>query len=130
MPVKTFLFITSITTAAVGLTLLVFPSFIANFFLPTPAHGTDIFIRFLGSSLIGYTYLNWFTMTHDKLTTMRPTLIGNFSTLFIALVVSIIGVLNHNLKTTGILIILMHLTFASGFGWYLFRLHRQGQLKH
>lgn len=119
MPVKKFLLVTACVTAGIGFTLLVFPSFVANFFLPSPSHGTDIFIRFLGSTLIGYTYLNWATAKYDNLAAMRATLIGNFSTLFIALIVSVIGVLGHSLKTSGIFIILLHLTFASGFAWYL-----------
>lgn len=122
MPVKTFLLATATVTAGIGLTLLLFPGFIANFFLPVPIHEADIFIRFLGSALIGYTYLNWATTTYDNLHAMRATLIGNFSTLFIAFVVSVWGVLDHTLKTTGVFIILLHLVFAAGFGWYLSKL--------
>ena len=119
--VKTFLLSTATITAGIGLTLLFFPGFIADFFLPLPSHGTDIFIRFLGSTLIGYTYLNWSTTRYDHLASMRATLVGNFSTLSIALIVSIWGVLDHSLKSTGVLIILLHLTFAIGFGWYLYQ---------
>lgn len=119
MPVKTFLVATAAVTAVIGSTLLVFPGCIATFFLTHPAQGSDIFIRFLGSSLVGYSYLNWFTAHFDNLHTMRATLIGNFSTLFIALVVSVWGVLDHTLKATGIFIILLHLSFAAGFGFYL-----------
>jgi hypothetical protein len=120
MSAKTFLLATAAITAGIGLVLLVFPSFIANFFLAKPGHGEDIFIRFLGSSLIGYTYLNWFTTT-DGQRSLRATLIGNFSTLCIALIISVAGVINHTLKATGLFIVLLHVTFVSGFGWFLYR---------
>ena len=117
--VKQFLLAAAVITGAIGLVLILFPALIANLFLPNPAHGTDIFIRFLGSSLIGYTYLNWFTAKYNL--SVRATLIGNFATLFIALVISLIGVLDHSLKTTGWAIVLLHLMFAAGFGWFLFK---------
>jgi hypothetical protein len=76
----------------------------------------------LGSALVGYSYLNWFTSANGV--TVRPTLIGNFSTLSIALVISIIGVLDGSLKTSGWLIVLLHLVFACGFGWFLWLAHK------
>lgn len=124
MSLKIYLRTTVCATSIIGLTLLLFPHFVANFFLPMPAHGADIFIRFLGSTLIGYTYLNYYTSTDDHLKTARPTLVGNLSTLFIAFIVSLIGVLDHNLKSTGWLIVLLHLTFAAGFGWYLYKFEK------
>ncbi len=125
MPIKLFLTATALVTAVIGTILLLVPSFIANFFLPSAAHGTDIFIRFLGSTLIGFTYLNWATTRYEHLAAMRATLIGNFSTLSIALVISIVGVLDHTLKITGVFIILLHLVFAVGFGSYLYKLRQK-----
>jgi Na+-driven multidrug efflux pump len=121
MSLKLFLRITVCATSLIGLTVLLFPHFVANFFLPSPARGTDIFIRFLGSTLIGYTYLNFYTSTDSHLSTARPTLIGNLSTLSIAFLVSLIGVLDHSLKSTGWLIVLLHLAFGSGFAWFTYK---------
>jgi Na+-driven multidrug efflux pump len=121
MRLKLFLRLTACVTSVIGLTLLFFPHFVANLFLPLPVHGSDIFLRFLGSTLIGYTYLNIYTSIDEHLETARPTLIGNFSTLSIAFLVSLIGVLDHSLKSTGWLIVLLHLSFGSGFAWFAYK---------
>ncbi len=122
MTVRTFLRLTASVTAVIGPTLLLFPGFINELFVASPAHGTDIFIRFLGSALIGYTYLNWYSAHYSKTSSVHPTLVGNFSTLSIALILSIVAVLDGSLKTTGWAIVLLHLVFAAGFGWFLWRL--------
>lgn len=106
-------------TMVIGLVLLVLPGPIGETILTTYASGSNIFIQFLGSSLIGYSFLNWYTSKHRDPTLMHATLIGNFSTLMIALALSIIGVLGHSLKTAGLLIILLHLSVGAGFGYYL-----------
>ncbi|MDQ5972264.1 MAG: hypothetical protein QG553_423 [Patescibacteria group bacterium] len=127
MTVRTFLRLTASATAVIGPTLLLFPGFINELFVVSPAHGSDIFIRFLGSALIGYTYLNWYSAHYSKTTSIHPTLVGNFSTLSIALILSIIAVLNGSLKASGWAIVLLHLVFASGFGWFLWRLRPDAQ---
>lgn len=119
MQLKSFLRITAITTGIIGTILILLPSFIANFFLPGTDHSADIFIQFVGSSLIGYTYLNWFSTKNTDAKQVHATLIGNFSTLLIAFIISLIGVLDGDLKTTGWLIVALHFTFGAGFGWYL-----------
>jgi hypothetical protein len=119
MGLRNFLRLTAVTTGIIGATLIILPSFIANFFLPQTDHSTDIFIQFVGSSLIGYTYLNWQTAKANSPGQLHATLIGNFSTLLIAFAISLIGVLNGTLRQTGWLIVLLHFTFGTGFGWYL-----------
>jgi Na+-driven multidrug efflux pump len=116
---RLFLRITAVTTAIIGATLILFPSFIANLFLPNTDHMADIFIQFVGSSLIGYTYLNWFTARHDKFEQVHAALIGNFSTLLIAFIISLIGVISGGLKEMGWLIVALHFTFGTGFGFFL-----------
>lgn len=121
MPVKTFLRITTVLTAIIGAVLIILPVFISKFFLSDYVPGSEIFIRFLGSALVGYSYLNWYTAKYKQLELMHATLIGNFSTLMIALLISVIGVLDHSLKLTGWLIVLLHFTIGFGFGYYLYR---------
>lgn len=119
MNVRTFLRLTALTTGIIGVVLVVVPSFIGNFFIAATDHHTDIFIQFVGSSLIGYTYLNWHTAAETDARSLRPALIGNFATLLVAFMISLIGVLDGGLKATGWLIVLLHFVFGSGFGWYL-----------
>jgi hypothetical protein len=121
MPVNLFLRLTAFITVIIGLTLLIFPAFIENFFINSPSHGGDIFIRFLGSTLFGYACLNWFSARLNEKPATRVVLAGNFSTLSIAFFVSLIGQINGTFKSTGILIVLLHLFFASGFLAYLYK---------
>lgn len=121
MKIKTFLRLTSTVIIVIGFTLVIFPGFIENFFVSNSSHGGDIFIRFLGSSLVGYSYLNWFTSGLDNIKTMRATIIGNFSTLLLAFLISVLALANGTLNREGILIVLLHLVFSLGFGYYLFK---------
>lgn len=119
MRTTTFLRITALVTFIIGLTLIIFPLFTANLFTPDSVTGSEIFIQFLGSSLIGFAFLNWYTAKLNTASVTRPALLGNFSTLLTATVLSTIGILNGSLKMSGILIVLLHTLFASGFGWFL-----------
>jgi hypothetical protein len=119
IPIKTFLRLTACTTGLIGATLLIMPSFIADFFFAATDHTVDIFIQFVGSSLIGYTYLNWQTAKASHPGQLHATLIGNFSSLFIAWIVSLAGVLNGTLKATGWFIVALHFVFGIGFAYFL-----------
>lgn len=119
--VKLFLRAAAGATLLIGLTLLTMPGFIEDFFVAAPNHGGDIFIRFLGSALLGYTYLNWYTANLGKLKDMRATFIGNLSTLSVAFFVSLIAVLNGTLNARGWLIVLLHFVFGAGFAVCTFK---------
>lgn len=122
MGVKPFLLSAACTTFLIGLMLVFFPSFIENFFVSEPSHGGDIFIRFLGSALIGYTYLNWYTARLDHIIIMRATLIGNLSILSVAFFISLFAVISGTLNQKGLLIVLLHLVFGLGFVYYTFKI--------
>jgi hypothetical protein len=127
--IRAFLRLAACVTGVIGLTLLLFPAFIENFFVNAPSHGGDIFIRFLGSALIGYTYLNWYTSKLERLVDMRATLVGNLSTLLVAFVISLVAVLTGPLNSKGWLIVLLHGVFAVSFAWYLYELWRLRSLR-
>jgi hypothetical protein len=121
MSVKVFLRLTSVVIVLIGFSLVVGPRFIDNFFVAKANHGEDIFIRFLGSSLIGYAYLNWFTSNLSDIKNMKATLIGNLSTLTIAFFISVFALISGTLNKNGIFIVLLHFIFAVGFCYYLFQ---------
>jgi hypothetical protein len=105
------------------LTLIIFPGFIDNFFIKAPSSGGDIFIRFLGSTLFGYSCLNWFTSNFEKSeAAIRVCLASNLSTLTVAFFISLIGLLNGTFKATGILIVILHFGFAAGFSAYIYKM--------
>ncbi len=118
MSLTVYLRLTACITTIIGLTLIIFPSFIENFFINHPSHGGDVFIRFLGSTLFGFACLNWFTAKLDHKPSTRVTLAGNLATLSIAFIISLIGLINGTLKNVGILIVLLHFCFAFGFASY------------
>lgn len=124
MRVQTFLKITALTTALIGASFIIAPFQLTNVFVDNLGGEALMFIRFLGSSLVGYSYLNWQTAKLNKLEAMHATLVGNFATLCIALLLSIIGVLTKDLNLYGLLIVALHLVFASGFGYFLLKSNR------
>lgn len=118
MDVKLFLRITALVTLAIGITLIVFPMTVETLFVTNSSPSSDVFIQFLGSSLIGYAYLNWYTAKLSHLEIMVATLIGNLSTLVIATLLSLIALQSGALNQNGFLILLLHVTFALGFGYF------------
>jgi hypothetical protein len=124
MPVRLFLRITALTTAVIGLSFILLPVTMVNFFLADPISSGAIFVRFLGSSLVGYSFLNAYASMYNHLYLVKANLIGNFATLTIAFALSIIGVVSGSLNKSGLLIVALHLVFGAGFGWYLYRLKR------
>ena len=125
MPVKVFLRVTSVITVLLGLLLIFFPVFIENFFVTHSSHGGDIFIRFLGSTLFGYACLNWFTSRYNDKLEIRSTVSANLATLTVAFFISLIAVLNDTLNARGWLIVLLHLSFATGFAVYSFEFRQR-----
>ena len=119
MSEKTFLRFTSLTTFIIGSGFLLAPLFVTNIFLRVPMEQGSIFARFLGSALMGYSYLNWATARYNRSDSREATLIGNLATLSIALVLSILAMVNSTFNSKGILIVLLHLIFAGGFAYYL-----------
>lgn len=124
MPIRLFLRITAFTTAVIGLSFIFLPETMVNFFLTDPIGHGSIFVRFLGSSLVGYSFLNAYASMYNHLELVKPNLAGNFATLSVAFVLSVVGMVTGSLNKNGILIVLLHLTFGAGFGWYLYRLQR------
>ncbi len=59
---------------------------------------------------------------YDQLILVKANLVGNFATLAIAFLISVIGVISGALNINGLLIILLHLIFGIGFGYYLYKL--------
>jgi hypothetical protein len=124
MSAKLFLRLAACTTLAIGLMLILMPGFVEDFFVAAPDHGGDIFIRFLGSALLGYSYLNWYTAQLKRLEDMRATFVGNLSTLTVAFVISLVAVLDGTLNARGWLIVLLHFGFGAGFAVFTFKVRR------
>jgi hypothetical protein len=118
MPVRLFLRLTAVTTAAIGVVLILVPGIIADVFLTQRAAGSNIFIQFLGSSLVGYTLINWYSSHVDDKALLHATITGNLGTLTIAAVLSVVGLANHALRPSGVLILLLHVGFGCGFAYF------------
>lgn len=119
MTIKLFLRVAAVTTFIIGVTLILIPG-VADYFLTQPINSGSIFVRFLGSALVGYSYLNWATAYYDNIDA-HATIIGNLSTLMVALLLSILGVMNGSLTSAGWLIVLLHGVFAGSFGYFYFQ---------
>lgn len=123
MSVGVFLKLTALTTGVIGLLFSLWPHFVATFFLVQVNHDSNVFIRYLGSSLLGYSALNWFSSKQTPIV-LRPVLWGNGISLALATVISSLDLINHVVKPTGWLILLLHVGFGSGFAAYLYQQQR------
>ncbi len=110
-----YLRVTGVVTALIGVSLLLRPDIILQWFIPG-ATG-DFFVRFIGSALLGYSTLNWLASASNDLKTYRIALDANLVTLSIATILSIVGVASGTIENLGWLLIAEHVVFMACFAW-------------
>ena len=125
---RLFLKFTSLVTLLIGLIFFIFPAQAVHFFTGLDHPRDKIFVMFLGSSLSGYSMLNWQASNHSAPSILRPVFLGNFTALIIAWPLSIYALVTRQLNNYGLLILLIHLSFGIGFGYFLKRLPVNPQL--
>lgn len=121
--VRWYLIVTAAITFAIGLVLLFWPEGILQWFIPGATGG--FFIKFIGSSLIGYSALNALAAHSADIFAQRLALWSNFVTLVIATGLAIYGVLSHQIHQNGWLIIFEHILFTAGFASCLWVSYKQ-----
>ncbi len=113
-----YLRVTAAVTALIGVSLLLRPDLILQWFIPDATGG--FFVRFIGSALLGYSTLNWLASNSRDMKTYRIALDANLVTLSIATVLSIIGVASGAVERLGWLLIGEHVAFTVLFVWARF----------
>jgi len=111
----TYLQITAVITASIGLVLLFWPEQILQWFIPG-ATG-DFFIRFIGSALLGFSTLNFLASKSGDIRVYQIALDANLVTLSVATALSIVGTINGSVQSYQWLLIGEHVMFVSLFAW-------------
>jgi hypothetical protein len=108
-----YLEVTAGITLFIGGFVLFNPSLILDWFIP--GANNAFFVRFIGSTLIGYAVLNHRAARQKSREARELAIVSNIATLFIATVISIVGVLNGSITSYQWLIVSEHLVFLGGF---------------
>ncbi len=124
MLAKNYLKFTAFSTLIIGLIFFLWPTQAVHFFTGTTISDGSIFIMFLGSSLMGYSALNWFASFIKDLDLLRPVLLGNFVALVIAVPLSVYALFDGLLLKVGVVILIIHTSFALGFYYYIKKTNR------
>lgn len=103
----------ALITLALGLTLLFFPKFLGLLFFNEINNASLFFISITGSTLVGYSVLNFFASFHKNNNIKELAVWGNLATLLVATVLTLIYYTRFD--SFGWLILLQHTVFASGF---------------
>lgn len=84
------------------------------------------FIRFLGTALLGFSVVNWYAirLAHNP-EALLIALVANFTSLFLATTIDFILFTTGMLTSRSILILLLHLSFAAGFGYWIHVVRQQ-----
>lgn len=121
--IRIFFLAASLTTALIGTALLVSPSLVTNIFLDYPLEDSGLFfIRFAGTSLLGFSFLNYYASIKQP-SFLKTAAVVNIVSLAPATLISIWTYSSGYIDSYKWLIILEHSIFLAGFiaSWLLLR---------
>lgn len=111
-------------TAVIGLITLIAPREVVAMF--DGYHGNNLhFVRFIGTALIGFAVMNWMYSMASDLRVVIPAILGNITSLALAIAVDALGLINGMLAPTAWIILMVHAGFLAAFSYCLVALHRQ-----
>lgn len=114
----------AVVTFMLGVATLVAPQLIVDWFDGQTTLGDYHFVRFIGTALIGFAVMNWlYARLHDVRATL-PAIYGNLTSLALAIIVDIIGIMLHTLPMAAWLILIVHILFMLAFGYCVGGLQR------
>lgn len=79
--------------------------------------GNYHFLRFLGTALVGFSVTNWLYSKFDNIEAVMPAIYGNLTSLCLAIIFDLAGLLRDTLYPLAWLILIMHVVFAAAFGY-------------
>lgn len=111
---KNFLKLAAIMLTLFSVALIGFPHYVMQIFTHNPTGIGEMFMQFLGASLVGHAYLNWHAHQLDK-TGQKLILYMNTAALFFAVVISLAAMIISTPSWPLGLILIMHTMFLGGF---------------
>jgi hypothetical protein len=118
MKLGTFLVLAIVAYAGFGLGLLTVPApFMATFGVALDAGGA-LMARVLGSALLGFTLIFWWTRNESLTNPLRAILRASFIYNVVDLPVVLIATLTGVMGVLGWSAVILHLLLAIGFGYF------------
>lgn len=125
--VSCILRLAAIVTLIIGCITLLAPAQVVSIFDGFEAHNLH-FVRFIGASLIGFSIGNWLYSYFHDLRAVLPAIYGNLTSLVLAIIVDVLGLISGALSSATWLILGLHTIFAFTF-WYCIRLIRHESVR-
>lgn len=120
MQLRHFFHVAGIVTLGLGISLILFPEMILQYFANGQVPNDIHFVRYLGTALVGFGILNWYGARFAAKPEMALiALVANFASLLLATIIDVLMYLDGSLSGRNILILLLHLAFVIGFGYYI-----------
>lgn len=121
--VRSFFVLAGLTTLILGLGLVISPQWVTNIFVNDPISANGIFfIRFAGTSLLGFSILNFYAFNKSP-QLIRLAAIVNIASLAPATVIAVWTYQQYSIDKFRWLIVAEHMFFLLGFTGCLARLH-------
>ncbi len=120
MKIKTLLILTALFGAAFGLAYLLIPNILLDFFGVEYTDSTIMTARFFGGAIFGYGVLAWSARDAESSSTRKAIKLALFVTCLIALILSILGVMNNFFTTMGWIPIAFFALITLAFGYFRF----------
>lgn len=113
----------ALATFIIGLITLLAPEEVIRVFDgfdPSNYH----FVRFIGTALIGFAVTNWLYSSFGDVKVVIPAIYGNLTSLILAIIVDIIGILVGVLSSMAWLILLLHFIFTIAFAYTVWLINK------
>jgi hypothetical protein len=107
----------AVVTLGLGVTMIAFPSELLHWF--GNGSGNQHFAIYLGTSLIGFSVINWLFSRADDPQTLKPVIYGNLASLVIASVIDTVTLARGSVSQSIWLILILHLVFVAAFVYCL-----------
>jgi hypothetical protein len=118
---RNYLRVAAIVLLLLGATLILLPRFLMDRLSIDYSPAGALFMQFLGASLSAHAYLNWHTRDWQP-EVIKAVFKMNIVALGLAVAIGLANLVFNGLTLTGLLIILMHTAFLTGFAVLLKRL--------
>lgn len=123
LTIRLVLRMAAVATLLLGVGTILAPPHIIEWFV---GHGVrDVhFVRFIGTALTGFAVANWLYSYAKPVKVALPAIYGNLTSLCLAIIIDIIGVINGSLGNASWSVLLIHICFALGFGYCVWLIKR------
>lgn len=125
MKFKTLMIIKAIVCIALGVPILLSPSFVYSFFGATLSAGGAFAAREYGASLIGNMFLTWFAKNAEVSEVRRAIIMGMFAYNTLGFIITLLAILSGVLSPLGWGAFVIYLFFSAGFGYFLIQKKEQ-----